>query len=104
MMDRETGPAYQQLLEARIPPNVSVSTGTLLELLKELLIGRKSIHVRRKLLFKSFWRKGGLGKNGENTEGFISEIVKEMEDCKMESFLWTDMPILIIINSLNSCK
>ena len=34
---------------------------------------------------------------------FISELVKEMQDCKMESlFWWTDMPILIIINSLNS--
>ena len=47
--------------------------------------------------------RGGLGKNGENTEGFISEIVKEMEDCRMWDFQWTDMPILIMINSLNSC-
>ena len=44
MMDRETRLAYQQLLEARIPPNI--------ELLKELLTGRKSLHVRRKLIGK----------------------------------------------------
>ena len=58
MMDRETGLAYQQLLEARIPPNVSVSTDTFIELLRELLTGRKSLHVQRKLLFKSFWKRG----------------------------------------------
>ena len=61
------------------------------------------MHVPRKLLFRSFWKRGSLGAEGENTESFIPELVKEMEDCKIESFRWTDMPILIIINSLNSC-
>ena len=102
MMDRETGLAYQQLLESRISPNISVSTDTLIELLRELLTKRRSLHVRRKLLFKSFGKRGRFSAEGANTESFISELVKEMEDCKMESFQWTDLPILIMINSLRS--
>ena len=43
-----------------------------------------------------------MGRNGANTEGYITEIAKDMEDCKMWDFKWTDMQVLMIINSLNS--
>ena len=54
------------------------------------------------MFFRSFGKCGGFGRGGENTESFISELMKEMEDCKMESFRVTDQPILIMINSLRS--
>ena len=43
-----------------------------------------------------------MGKNGANTEGYITEISKDFEDCKMWDFDWTDMQVLMVINSLNS--
>ena len=43
-----------------------------------------------------------MGRNGANTEGYITEIAKDMEDCQMLDFKWTDMQVLMIINALNS--
>ena len=43
-----------------------------------------------------------MGRNGVNTEGYITEIGKDMEDCQMWDFKWTDMQVLMIINALNS--
>ena len=43
-----------------------------------------------------------MGKNGANTEGYITEIKKEMEDCDMRNFKWTDMQVLMVIDTLNS--
>ena len=102
MMDRETGLAYRQLVGSRVPPDTLVSTDTLVEWLRELLIERRSLHVRRKMFFKSFGKRGGFGREGENTECFISELMREMEDCKMELFQVADLPILIMINSPRS--
>lgn len=56
------------------------------------------------MFFRSFGKCGGFGREGENTESFISELMKEMEDCKMESFRVADLPILIMINSLRSSE
>ena len=43
-----------------------------------------------------------MGRNRVNTEGYITEIAKDIKDCKMWDFKWTDMQVLMIINSLNS--
>ena len=34
---------------------------------------------------------------------FITEIAKDIENCKMWDFKWTDKQVLMIIKSLNSC-
>ena len=102
LMDRETGLGYQKWLESRVSSSMTVTTDTLVGVLRELLTERKSLNVRRKSLFKSFGKRGMFGVEGSNTESFISELTKEMEDCRMESFWWTDLPILIMINTLRS--
>ena len=43
-----------------------------------------------------------MGRNGANTEGYITKITKEMEDCQMCDFKWTDMQVLMVINALDS--
>ena len=43
-----------------------------------------------------------MGRRGANTEGYIKEIKKEIEDCDMRNFKWTDMQVLMVINSLDS--
>ena len=43
-----------------------------------------------------------MGKRGANTEGYIKEIMREIEDCDMRNFKWTDMQVLMVINSLDS--
>ena len=74
LMDAETSLAYHKLVEERAPINSIVPLDTLLGWLKDLLLGRMSIHVRRKVHMKSFRRLGGMGRNGTNTEGYITEI------------------------------
>ena len=85
-MDRETGLSYKKLLDYKVSSSMTVSTDTLIGVLRELLTKRKLLHIRRKSLFKSFGKRGMFGAEGANTESFISELAKEMEDCKMESF------------------
>ena len=102
IMDWETSLAFHKLVESRAPSDSIVPLNTLLMWLKDILLGRKSIHAHRKILLQSFGRLGGMGKNGANTEGYITEIKKEREDCQMWNFKWTDMQVLMVINTLNS--
>ena len=51
---------------------------------------------------KSFWKPGGMGWMGTNTEGYIDEISQNFENCKMWDFNWKDMRVLMVINQLNS--
>ena len=102
LMDAETSLAYQKLVEKKVEEGSVIPLETLLELLKELLLSRMSIHVRRKDLMRSFWKPGGMGWMGENTEGYIEEISQRFENCKMWDFNWKDMRVLMVINQLNS--
>ena len=85
-MDAETSLAYYKLVEERAPKDSIVPLDTLLGWLKELLLGRMSIHARRKALMKSFGGLGGMGRMGTNTEGNITEISQDFENCKMWNF------------------
>ena len=43
-----------------------------------------------------------MGRMGTNTEGYITEISQDFENCKMWDFDWKDMQVLMVINALNS--
>ena len=101
-MDAETSLAYHKLVEEKAAEDSVVPLDTLLELLKELLLSRMSIHVRQKDLLRSFWRPGGMGCMGKNVESYIDKISHSFQSCKMWEFNWHDMRILMIINQLNS--
>ena len=90
------------LVEEKAAEDLVVPLDTLLKLLKELLLSRMSIHVRRKDLMRSFWRPGGMGCIGKNVEGYIDKISHSFQNCNMWEFDWKDMRILMVINQLNS--
>ena len=43
-----------------------------------------------------------MGRMGMNTEGYITEISQDFENCKMWDFDWKDMQVLMVINALSS--
>ena len=57
---------------------------TLVNVLRKLLTERKSLNVRRKTLFKAFNKPGLFGFEGSNTESFLAQLNKDMEDFRME--------------------
>ena len=57
---------------------------------------------RRKSLFQSYDCPGLMGREGSNLDTFVSQLNRDMAACKMESFRWTDLSILIMINTLRS--
>ena len=67
LMDVETSLTYHKLVEERATEDSIVPLDTLLGWLKELLLGRMSIHILRKALMKSFWRLASMGRMGTNT-------------------------------------
>ena len=98
LMDEETSLAYHKLVEEKAAEDSVVLLDTLLELLKELLLSRMSIHVRWKDLIRSFWRPRGMGCMGKNVESYIDKISHNFQKCKMWEFDWCDMRTFIVIN------
>ena len=83
LMDTETSLTYHKLGEEKAAEGSVIPLDTLLELLKELLLSRMSIHVRGKDLMRSFWRPGGMGWMGKNVKGYIDKISHSFQNCKM---------------------
>ena len=102
LLDCETSIEYQKLLESKVCQKEKATIGTLVSILRELLTERKSLNVRHKTLFKAFNKQGLFGFEGSNTESFLAQLNRDMEDCRMESFQWTNLSILIMINTLGS--
>ena len=102
LLDWETAMSYNKMLSIKLGEEEKAEVDVLVSILCELITSRRLIKSRRKSLFQSYNQPGLMGHEGCSLDLFVSQLNKDMADCKMESFRWTDLSILIMINTLRS--